>query len=74
MTDTYEWLKTKVGSWMGSTAQPVQSAAPSFTTTQGSTSWFGTAPETPGYTSTGGRRHTRGSKKSKKTRRSKRSH
>jgi hypothetical protein len=72
--ETYESLKNWVSGALQSASAPFQSVAPSVTTTQGASSLFGTAPETPGYTSTGGRRHTRGSKKSKKTRRSKRSH
>ena len=52
----YESLKNWASSLFGRAAAPAQAAAPAFTTTQGSTSWFGTAPETPGYTSAGGRR------------------
>jgi hypothetical protein len=65
-----------IRSWVGGPAQTaaetVQPAAPSLLTTDGSSSALGTAPETPGYTSTGGRRlkKTRKSKRrSKKTRR-----
>jgi|APCry1669189000_1035189.scaffolds.fasta_scaffold13569_3 hypothetical protein len=70
--ETYESLKNWVSGALQSASSPFQSVAPSVTTTQGSTSLFGTAPETPGYTSTGGRKYTRSSKKSKKTRKSKR--
>lgn len=64
--DTYESWKNWASGMMQSAAAPFQSAAPAVTTTQGASSWFGTAPETPGYTATGGRRHR--SKKSRKTR------
>jgi hypothetical protein len=69
MAGLYESLKNRFGSWMGTAAQPIQSTVPALTTTQGSTSLFGTAPETPGYTSTGGRRHgkTRRHRKGRKS-------
>jgi len=67
--DWYESMKNSLSGTMQSVASPVQAVAPAVTTSQGSSSWFGTKPETPGYTSTGGRRHTKVSKrKTKKTR------
>lgn len=71
--DTYESWKNWASGLMQSAAAPFQSAAPAATTTQGSSSWLGTQPETPGFTATGGRRSKR--KVSKKTRKvSKRRH
>jgi hypothetical protein len=64
--ETYESWKNWASGMMQSAATPFQGAAPSVTTTQGASSWFGTAPETPGYTATGGRRAR--SKKSRKSR------
>ena len=55
-TELYESWKNWASSLMGTAAAPVQAAAPSLATTQGSTSMFGTAREKSGYTSTGGRR------------------
>jgi hypothetical protein len=56
MAETYESWKTWASSTLQSAVAPIRVAAPSLTTTQGSTSMLGTAPEGAGYTSTGGRR------------------
>jgi len=56
MAETYESWKTWASGMVESAVSPIRLAAPSLTTTQGSTSMFGTAPEGAGYTSTGGRR------------------
>jgi hypothetical protein len=56
MAETYESWKTWASGMVQSAVAPIQFAAPSLATTQGSTSMFGTAPEGAGYTSTGGRR------------------
>ena len=56
MAEVYESWKNWASGLMGTAAAPVQAAAPSIATTQGSTSMFGTAREKSGYTSTGGRR------------------
>ena len=69
MAELYQRLKEMGSNIMGSFAGPVQQAAPSLATTQGSTSMLGTARETPGYTSAGGRRYgkTRRHRKGRKS-------
>jgi hypothetical protein len=62
----------KVKNWFTGTVsdatQPIADAVPSVATDSGSQQMLGTAPEAPGTTMTGGRRHkTRRSRKSKKT-------
>jgi hypothetical protein len=69
MAETYESWKNWASGMMQSAVAPFQSAVPSATTTSGSTSLFGTQPETPGYTSTGGRRSKKGRKTRKATKR-----
>jgi hypothetical protein len=59
MAEVYESWKNWASGLMGTAAAPVQTAAPSIATTQGSTTMLGTAREKSGYTSTGGRRRAR---------------
>lgn len=66
MAETYESWKNWASGMMQSAAAPFQSAAPGAATTSGSTSLFGTKPETPGYTSTGGRRLKKKGRKTRK--------
>jgi hypothetical protein len=60
MAEVYESWKNWASGLMGTAAAPVQTAAPSIATTQGSTTMLGTAREKSGYTSTGGRRRGAG--------------
>lgn len=71
-----DWL-SKAKNWLTGTAsdatQPLASSVPSVATDSGAQKMFGTAPEAPGTTLTGGRRSkTRRGRKGKKTH--KRSH
>ena len=68
MSDTYESMRSKLQSVVGTAAAPVQEGLPSLGTTAGSARLLGTKREKGGYNSTGGRRH-RKSKKARKTRR-----
>jgi len=70
--EAYESWKNWASGLMQSAVSPVQSGAPGLATTQGSSSWFGTQPETPGFTATGGRRLKKKSRKTRKV--SKRKH
>jgi len=68
-----DWLSKQYNNLKNAVVGPAQQALPSSMTQPASTQ-VGTAPETPGYTSAGGKRvgkKTRRSKKSKKTMRRK---
>jgi hypothetical protein len=66
MAEVYESWKNWASGVMQSAVAPFQSSAPGVATTQGSTSFFGTQPEGAGYTSTGGRRVKKKSRKTRK--------
>jgi hypothetical protein len=69
-TDLWQKATNAVSGTMSTVTQPLSSTVPSVATDSGSQQTLGTAPEAPGTTLAGGRRHkTRRGGKSKKTHR-----